>query len=451
MNGFAGYDDAQGTYGSALSYSSLGSTGGSGQTITLKAGLSHKIDNVQKFSVLDSRTVVGQQVGRTLHLVGLKVGTTTVKYTPVGSTNEVSVTVKVEQISKEDALKVAQAVFDKVKRVTNRPRLQLDWNDAEVLRNYRQTIRDILRPIRNSAEKLGYERAKNRLNFLLMVLDVAQANPHLVTLHQVLQEVKKQPWGDAASFHKVCVEDFKDSIPFKQGYDFAAKWTTIIDVASVVTTVVALATSIAASIFTGGASAGLPVAKVAGALTAAAGEIKEFSHSPKRLVADFGRAICAARDREILPARVEAAAGLRATVLSAYQQFKSTRNSSAAIQAQAALAELLTLDEPGFFATYRPEEDRKFKAARDELNRIANGGTPVDAPKDTRLVSMDVNPALQRALSQQGGTRSQLRGFSLAGAGDSGDQKKERLNTAIVVGAGILFALGIGYAMMRKG
>jgi len=479
MHGLARYDDTRQAYAPELSYVALGSTGGSAETITIKAGQSHKISNVERFRITDSRVMVGQQVGRDLHLIARTVGMTTVKYTPIGRTEEISVKFKVERITKEDAVKASVAIFQRIKNIIKRPALQLDWNDAEVLRNYRQTIRDVLRPISNAARDLGYTKAMNRLNFLLMVLDVAHANPHLVTLHQVLQEVKKQPWGDAASFHNVCVVDFKDDIPFRWGYDFAATWTTFIDIASVVAMVVAFAASVAASFFTAGSTAAVTLAVIAGALSAAAAEMTEFSHSPKRLVAHFGRAICAARDREVLPARVEAAAKLRATVLSAYDEFQAAmasiarrrgraseeelevdRNTAymAAVRGQEALLELLTIDDPGFFATYRPEEDRRFQAAREELNRVANDGVPVDAPTDTRIVSLDTVPAAHRALLQhmlaRGNTHlhtaavERLRTVTTSPGGRA--QKKEGLNTAIVIGASVLITLGISYAVMRK-
>jgi hypothetical protein len=353
--------------------------------LELKQAIPQDVADVARFTIADPRTVKGQLVGTRLVLVGVKEGSTKVEVeSPAGTRSEISLTVK--GLLPAEQMAVAQETFNAIKSLTGSPpTLKIDWQDAGVLRANYDLIYPVLRRIRNAAvDTPGFRPQEFQSQFLINVLDTAKANPNLRTLREVVLKIDPNlpnatEWrngteGRQCRRNSVSGVVFHDLYTFTRDYHTAGKITNVIlTIADVVGKIWSMADPATGKIISDSSAAVRAVAAPA---------LAEYGTDPKRLVSNFGNAVCVALagGNGAMPVAIRAAAELRKRAWLANQRYKLLKAAGrlsglgapmpntaeeARQQAQAALAQLETLDTPGAFT---PAENAQLAEVRTEVN-----------------------------------------------------------------------------------
>lgn len=352
--------------------------------LELKQAIPQDVADVARFTIADPRTVKGQLVGTRLVLVGVKEGSTKVEVEDTSGTRSV-IGLTVKGLLPAEQMAVAQETFNAIKSITgSRPDLRIDWQDADVLRANYDLIYPVLRRIRNAAvDTPGFRPQEFQSNFLINALEHARANPSLRTLRDVI--LNKWPGiaadpgfrngtgGRECGRNSVTKVVFHDLYTFTRDYHAAGKITNVIlTIADVVGKVWS----------TFDPATGKTISETSKAVRAvAAPALAEYGTDPKRLVSNFGNAVCVAiaGGPSAQPVATRAAATLRQQAIAAAAAYRTLGGSAglsgfgaapataaeAREQGQAALAQLETLDAPGAFT---PAENAQLAEARATLN-----------------------------------------------------------------------------------
>ena len=458
----------------------FGNLGTTPVPVTVTAGGQTRIENVATFSLPSNPYVQATMEVDTLVLAGKKAGSVTFQYaakaaTPTGvAPAPTEVTVTVTGLTNSQALALADETWRKIKDIqasAAKPVLDMDWQDAEVLRSHYNELYPLVRQLFATARDLpGYRPQEYQARLMLKVLETAKANPGLQTLAEVVN--KMNPGGIPASLGphgRECSRNSQSGVVFHDLYTFAKGVDTATMVATVTAAAIALA---AATIATLGAAAivGAAVTAVAAtvgaAVAAAAPFIPQYASDPKRLVANFGNAICAAASGSgALPARLHAAASLRAYIIQKAGPFQlarliyndprtsATAKASAlralqnyAIEAQGRLVGLQNLDNPAFFAK-NPVENAKFNTAKAMFSALNMAHPELSGPGDQ---TPPAGPTNQSTMGTRPDTTgSEADSGSGSGAGGDTDQPKASSNTPMLIGGAVVLGIG-AFLLLRK-
>jgi hypothetical protein len=370
--------------------------GAAPDALELKQGIPQDVPDVARFTIADPRTVKGQIVGSRLVLLGIKEGSTKVEVqSPAGARSEITLTVK--GLIPTEQMALATQTFNEIKSLTASPsELKIDWQDADVIRANADLIKSVLQPIRDKVKTFpGYRPQEYQSQFLLNVVDTAKANPNLRTLREVVLKLVPNVESDANFRSRECGRNSVSGVVFHDLYTFTRDYMTFVQITNAVMKVAEIVGKVWSTFdpVTGGAIS--QEAKAARAVAAPA--MAEFGTEPKRLVANFGNAVCVAISGGIaaMPVTLRAAATLRKRAEVAANRVKlltaagrlsglgatPANAAEAKEQAQQALAQLAALDVPGAFTA---AENAKLEEARAIVNAdtslapstAAAGGVP---------------------------------------------------------------------------
>lgn len=367
--------------------------------LELRQGYPQDVPGVARFTIADPGVVKGQIIGTKLMLVGVKGGVTSVEVAnAAGARREIKVTVKA--LIPAEQMAFAQETFDQIKALTSSPAtLKIDWQDADVLRANYDLIFPVLRRIRNAAvDTPGFRPQEFQSEFLINVLDTARANPNLRTLRDIVLKIDPDlpnatEWrngteGRQCRRNSVSGVVFHDLYTFTRDYHTAGKITNVIlTIADVVGKIYSMVDPATGKIIADSSKAARAVAAPA---------LAEYGTDPKRLVSNFGNAVCVALagGAGALPVAARAALSLRAKVISEARKYRASlllandtrrpaerrAESAAAAQgqklaAQDALVKLATFDVPAAFTAAQNAELEAAKAVVNADTSLAPGGT----------------------------------------------------------------------------
>ena len=364
-----------------------GMLGAAPSTLDMKQGFPQDVPDVARFVIADPRTVKGQIVGSRLVLVGIKAGTTKVEVeSPAGTRSEIAVTV--QGLIPAEQIALATQTFNEIKSLTGSPEtLKIDWQDADVLRANYDLIKSVLQPIRDKVFSMpGYRPQEYQSQFLLNVLDTAKNNPQLRTLREVVLKlvpnVASDPEFRNGTGGRQCGRNSQTGVVFHDLYTFTRDYMTFVQITNAVLKVAEVVGKVWSAFDPVTGKSISEGAKAARAVAAPA--MVEFGTEPKRLVSNFGNAVCVAISGGIAaqPVTLRAAATLRKRAEVAANRYKlltaagrlsglgamPTTAAEAKEQAQQALAELDALDVPSAFT---PAENARLEEAR----ALVNAGT----------------------------------------------------------------------------
>jgi len=371
--------------------------GAAPEALELKQAIPQDLPDVARFVIADPRTVKGQIVGTRLVLVGIKEGTTKVEVEDTAGTRSV-IALTVKGLLPTEQMAVAQQTFNEIKSLTRSPaELKIDWQDADVLRANYDLIYPILRKLFATARDLGkvtntYRPERYQALQLLRILANAKARPDLKTLREVIFSTPVPYTEDgttigvptpatAATWSTSSREcTVEGGVRYRALYAFARDYTTFVDIVNVTLKVAEIVGKVWGTFDPATGKAISDGAKAAAAVAAPA--LADFARDPKRLVADFGGAVCVAvaGGNGAMPITIRAAAELRKRAWLAGQRYKlltaagrlsglgspiPATAAEACEQAQEALARLETLDTPSAFT---PAENAQLAEVRSEVN-----------------------------------------------------------------------------------
>jgi len=350
-----------------------GMLGAAPPTLDLSAGGKHTVFEVVAFTSSDSSVVKGQIVGKSVVLTALKAGRATIEIATVEGKRQ-SFPVTVTGLTPEQGMALAQQTFNQIKSITGTtPPLNIDWQDAGVLRANYDLIYPVIRKIKNTADALsGYAGAKFQAQFMMNVLNTIKGNANLRTLREgiLARYPTISPTSDSGAFGprgRECGRNSVSGVVFHDLYTFGKSVNTAQAVLNATMQIANLAAPIVNAFVPG---AGEVISKATASVESVAAQaMVPFATDPKRLISNFGNAICVAiaGGPNAQPLASRAAAILRDKVITSWTLYRSQaglRGATAAetlTEAQAALAELQTLDTP---AAFTPAENTAFNQAK---------------------------------------------------------------------------------------
>jgi hypothetical protein len=380
--------------------------------VALSAGERKTIPAVARFVSSEPETVKGQIVGTGLVLTALKAGASSVQTVDAEgarTTYEVTVT----GLTPAQGLALATRTFEEIKEIAAAsPPLNIDWQDAAVLRTNYDLIYPILRKIRNTLippeswkpELPGFTPQKFQVQFMIGVLDTIKANPSIRTLREGILTYRPgiTPTGGfaerrTATEGRECGRNSESGVVFHDLYTFTSSVATAQEILSTTVAIAKLAAPIVDAFKPG---VGKAINKATATVEAVAGQaMVPFGSDPRRLISNFGNAICVAiaAGPSSLPLATRAASELRKRVQDNANRYRlntliaqDTRQSDVARQraadtarssltiAQENLSRLAMLDTPAIFSSAQNETFLKAKevveAATPSLDPASGGG-----------------------------------------------------------------------------
>jgi hypothetical protein len=352
-----------------------GMLGAAPSTLDLSAGGKHTVFEVEAFTSSDPSVVKGQIVGRSVVLTALKAGRATIEVATVDGRRQ-SFPVTVTSLTPEQGMALAQQTFNQIKNITgSAPPLNIDWQDAGVLRANYDLIYPIIRKIKNTIPSGLYAGARFQSEFMLGVLNTIKNNPSIQTLREGILVYRPgiTPTGGFASrvtsreTARECGRNSVSGVVFHDLYTFGKSVAVAQEILATTLKIANLAAPIVNAYLPG---AGAAISKATASVEAVAGQaMVPFATDPKRLISNFGNAICIAvvGGPNAQPLASRSAAILRDKVVTSWTLYRSQAGLRGATadetltEAQAALAELQTLDTP---AAFTPAENAAFNQAR---------------------------------------------------------------------------------------
>jgi hypothetical protein len=379
--------------------------------IALAAGNTAFVADVATFNISPSGIVAAQNGPARLTLFGSKAGEATITYTTRAGA-EKTAKIVVAGMTPAQALQAGQKLWEKISNILGEPVLDIDWQDAAAIRANAGSILPVLTTLRRAARSYNVQAAETQAGYLYQIVDYIRANPQVVTLRQAALAAIPGT-ATAASWSRTGREcRLEGGIAFRNLWAFARDYGTFTDVAGIVAVSLVAVAGAVATVFTAGAAApgafaalGVTISAatatlVAGAAAAAgaaatamANAMPTFAADPDRLVKSLGNAVCAAINENALPRRARFVSKYRVEAVTAARRFKTymaganvvgapaeVRQAALAKAAeekakgQAALANMLGLDDPGYFT---PEMNQQLADARAVLNAddaLVSGG-----------------------------------------------------------------------------
>lgn len=464
---------------------------GATPTISMSSGSTSFVADVDTFRLEPEGVVAGQNGIARLALLGVKAGETTLTYTVRGDAAPRTARIVVLAVTPEQAAQQGKQVWDKISNVLNEPVLAIDWQDAAALRGNAEAIQRVLATLRSAADTWGYTRAENDARLLYAIIGYIKDHPEVTTLRQaiaglrpdLLTRVEYTPTGNRCGGRQ----------KFAFLYDFAQGYGTFTDVVSVSALVIAATFAAVATVLSAGAAApasalvavGISAATaasftgaaaIAGAVATAVGLLAEqmprFAADPDRLVASLGYAVCAAINENALPRRARFVDKFRVKADKAAHTYRINltvaeaatdptiraewmrKAAAAKAEGQAALQEMLGLDDPAFFSpaqNARMAETRHLLNAGDQLV-IAETTAKREQVRQSKAAAValttpppsgsTVGPSIT---TTPGGSGA---GGSAGGGGDEGKTESKGV-PGWVWAAGAVAVLGGGFLLLR--
>lgn len=376
--------------------------------LTINAGSTAFVAGVDTFSIAPEGIVSGQNGPERLTLLGLKAGRATLTFTPRGGGAQKVVEVAVLGVTPEQALKAGADLWQKISEALDEPVIRIDWQDASAIRANADAILRVLATLRRASDSFGSTGANTEAKQLYSIVTYIKQNPQVTTLRQAVLGVIPTALTEPSLSRSGRECQIVRGTAYRPLYAFAQDYGTAIDVIVVSAAVLAAVGAAAAAVMTAGAAAGaaalaaLSIEVSTGVLTLAAGaatlaaagagalanQMPRFAADPDRLVQALGGAVCAAINDNALPRRARFVNKYRAKAATAARQYRNNLTVAAAAtntavrdewlakaatakaEGQAALTEMLGLDDPSFFTreqNAQMAETRRLLNASDQL------------------------------------------------------------------------------------
>jgi len=371
--------------------------------LVINAGSTAFVADVDTFSVAPEGIVSGQNGPARLTLLGMKAGRATLTYTLRSGGGQKTAEVAVLGVTPEQALKAGADLWQKISQALDEPVIRIDWQDASAIRANADAILRVLATLRRASDSWGSDGANFEAGQLFRIVAYIKQNPQVTTLRQAVLGVIPTALTVPSLSRSGRECQIVRGTAYRPLYAFAQDYGTAIDVIVVSAAVLATVALAAAAVMSAGAAAGaaalatlsievstgvLTLAAAAASLAAAgagalANQMPRFAADPDRLVQALGGAVCAAVNDNALPRRARFVGKYRARASPAARAYRNnltiadaatdpavraefTRRAAAAkAEGQAALMEVLGLDDPSFFT---PDENGRMAEARRLLN-----------------------------------------------------------------------------------
>ena len=364
-------------------------------SLSIKQAVPKELPDVARFTIADPSILRGQIVGTKLLTVGLKAGSTRLELETTSGGRK-TYTVTVEELVPTEQIREAVNLFNQAKSIGNAPGVDLDWQDASVLRASYDQLYPSLRKLYLAAltEAAGsdtFRPQRYQALFLMRVLVNAKARPDLATLREVVLTMPSYtdrgttvntptgPVGGWSPSGRECSRNSRTGVVFHDLYVYARDRETLFDIARVTVNVAEWLINLFSSDEDDSGGENSSAASTIKAAASAASEyIPEFAVSPKKIVSGLGNAVCVALagTAAALPVTARAAVALRAKAIRQARYYRTSlilandtgRPEEKRAESEA-LAQLALLDAP---RTFTAAQNAELEEAKNIVNADAS-------------------------------------------------------------------------------